>query len=254
MNKATISQRVALGGMQTERDNADHRRGPLRGAEHRKIELDEEIQCIPVESIISIKYSGAIKKELTEQIHQRLKTPPPLVQLSCCGKVNQWCCKTFCCCCNDSNNQVHIDPGRTIPQIVDEKGERVILITIEYIRYNNIDTPSYFNALATTDAAVYYKDHLHTDTLKFYLLNNQVFEQTDFDLKRMQGATLCRLVTHLKAMAGQYPDEPTLQNIISKQEVQVIGDPPQETMNRLSGPGIGALTLTAQVPVHTTQN
>jgi hypothetical protein len=254
LNQATLSQRVALGGIQTQRDNADHHIGPLRGVEHRKIELDEEIQCIPIESIISIKYSGEIKKELTEQMHTRLRTPPPQYQLSCCQKLNQWCCTTFCCCCKDSKNQVHVDSGQTIAQIIGEKGERVILITIEYIRYNNINTPSYFNALATTDAAIYYKENLHTDTLKFYLLNNQDFDQTNFDLKRVQGATLCRLVTQLKAMAGEYPDEPTLESIIRKQEIQVIGDPPQETMNRLVGPGTTMIKLEARVPVHTTSN
>jgi hypothetical protein len=198
-----------------------------------------------------MKYSGEIKKELTEQMHARLKTPPPPVDFSCCSKMNLWCCKTFCCCCD---NQVHVDPVRTIAQIVDEKGERVILITIEYIRYNNINTPSYFNALTTADANVYYRERLHTDILKFYVLNNQDFEQTNFDLKRAQGATLCRLVTHLKAMAGQYPDESTLQNIISKQEIQVIGDPPQESLNHLVGPGRMAFSLTARVPIHATQD
>lgn len=65
-NMATISQRVALSGKQTARDDADQRRGPLHKSEHRKIELDEEIQCIPIDSIISIKYSGEVKKEHKE--------------------------------------------------------------------------------------------------------------------------------------------------------------------------------------------
>jgi hypothetical protein len=55
-------------------------------------------------------------------------------------------------------------------------------------------------------------------------------------------------------MAGQYPDESTLQNIISKQEIQVIGDPPQESLNHLVGPGRMAFSLTARVPIHTTQD
>jgi hypothetical protein len=177
-NHATASKRLPLGGRQTERDNADPHIGPLRGAQHRKVELDEEIQCIPIESIISIKYAGEVKKELTEQTHFRLNTPPPPVPLSCCEKVSRWCCTTCCCCCccNDSSNQVHIDPGRMITQIVGQKSERVISITIEYIRYNNIDTPSYFRALAPADATGYYKDHLHTDPIQFYLVNNQDFE------------------------------------------------------------------------------
>jgi hypothetical protein len=35
INMTTLSQRVALGGMRTERDNADHHLGPVRKAEHR---------------------------------------------------------------------------------------------------------------------------------------------------------------------------------------------------------------------------
>ncbi len=226
----------------------------MRGTENLKVELDEEIQCVPIDSIISIKYEGEVKKELTEQKHARLNTPPPSVPLSCCDRVSRWCCRTCCCCCNDSSNQVHIDPGRTITQIVGEKSERVILITIEYIRYHNIDTPSYFRALAATDAAVYYKEHLHTDTLKFYLINNQDFEQTDFDSKRAQGAALCRLVTQLKAMAGQYPDGSILENIISEHEIQVVGDPPKETMERLVGPGRTSASLEARITPQAIQN
>jgi hypothetical protein len=254
MNRATMSQRVALGGIQTERDSADRHLGPLRGVEHRQIELGEEIQCIPIESIISIKYSGEVKKELTEQAHARIRTPPPPVQLSCCQKMSQWCSKTLCCCCNESNNQVHINPDHTTVQVVDEKGERFILITIEYIRYSNINTPSYFGALATTDAAAYYKDHLHTDTLKFYILNNHDFEQADFDLKRAQGATLCRLITLLKAMSGQYPDEAALADIINKHEIQTVGDSPRENLDKLIGHGRATASLELRVPVHALQN
>lgn len=149
---------------------------------------------------------------------------------------------------------MHNDPEFTTPRIVDEKGERVILITIEYIRYHNINTPSYFTALATTDAAVYYRDHLYTDTMKFYLLNNQDFEHEDFNSKRTEGSLLCRLVTQLKALAGQYPDDSTLKNIIHQEQIHIIGDPPQETMNQLVEGGKTTATLTARVPVHTTEN
>jgi hypothetical protein len=58
VNEATMTQRVALGGMQTKRDNADRHLGPLRGAERRRMELEEEVILIPTESIISIKYSS----------------------------------------------------------------------------------------------------------------------------------------------------------------------------------------------------
>jgi hypothetical protein len=53
----------------------------------------------------------------------------------------------------------------------------------------------------------------------------------------MQGSTLCRLVTQLKSMVGRYPDESTLEMIISSQYNLAIGDPPQETIERISDLG-----------------
>jgi hypothetical protein len=44
-------------------------------------------------------------------------------------------------------------------------------------------------------------------------------------------------------MTGKYPDESTLENIITKHEIQVVGDPPKETMERLVGPGIISASL-----------
>lgn len=218
LNKVRLSQRMPS-------NTRDDRIGPLRGIEHRQLELDEEIQCIPIESILSIKYTGEIRKQLTEQTHAVLEQITPR-KLSCGEKFQRWCC------CKTMNNQVHTDTGQTISQIVDEKGERVILMTIEYIRYNHINSPSYFNVLPNDDAMNFYREHFHQDVLKFYLLNNHDFDRTNFDVKRAQGATFCRLVTQLKAMVDQYPNDATLETIIRKQEIQAIGDPLQETLNR----------------------
>ena len=234
VNETTMTKRVALGGMQTERDNADRHIGLSRGMEHRKLEQEEQVIVIPVESIILIKYSGEVKKEETEHKNVRLKTPPP-DKLSCCGKVSQWCSKTFCCCCDDSKTQVYKEPEQIITTISNQEAERKILITIAYIRYSNIDTASHIRVLSTADQQSFYKDHFYTDTLQFYLLDNYDFEPVDFDLKRMQASILCRLVTQLKTMNGHYPDEPTLEMIISRQDNLAIGDPPQETFQRLTG-------------------
>ena len=64
---------------------------------------------------------------------------------------------------------------------------------------------------------------------------HQEFEQVNFDLKRAQGAALCRLVTQFKDMDGRYPDKTALAEMINKHEVQVVGDPPQEMLERLVG-------------------
>jgi hypothetical protein len=245
MHEATMTQRIALGGMQTERDTADRHIGPSRGAEQHRIEVDEEVFVLPIESILSIKYSTEIKKGHTVAKNVRLKTPPPPVKLSCCEKIGQWCKTTFCCCgcCDDPKAKVHVEPEQIMTTITDKEAERKILITIEYVHYSNIDTPSHVRVLGTTDQLEFYKEHLHIETLKFYLLDNYEYEQTDFDLKRMQASTLCRLVTQLKTMTGHYPDESTLQMIIGKRDNLAIGDPSKETIVPLVGPGTSTTHL-----------
>jgi len=252
MNEASMTQRIALGGIQTERDNADHHLGSLRGAERRRIELEEKVVVIPIESILAINYSNEIKKGETEYKRVRLRTPPPQVQLSCCQEISK-CCKTFWCCDN-SKVQVHTEPEEIITTISNQEAERKVLITIEYIRYSNIDTPSHIRVLSVPDQFAFFREHLCKDTLNFYLLDSYDFEQADFDLKRMQASTLCRLVTQLKAMVGYYPDEPTLQMIIDKGDNMAIGDPPNETIGRLTGPGMITASLELTVPFQVNEN
>ncbi len=222
-------------GIQTKRDNADRHLGPSRGAKQWRIELEEEVIVIPIESIISIKYSSKVKKGEQEYKNVRLKTPPPPVKLSCCQRIGRWCSKTFGCCRKDSKYQVYNGPEQIMTTISHQEAERKILITIEYIRYSNIDTPSHTRVLLQSDQFNFFRENHHKDPLEFYLIDSYDFQQDDFDLKRMQASTLCRLITYLKTMIGHYPDEPTLEMIISKQDNLAIGDPPSETFDRLVG-------------------
>ncbi|CAF4636902.1 unnamed protein product, partial [Rotaria sp. Silwood2] len=65
--------------------------------------------------------------------------------------------------------------------------------------------------------------------------------------KRMQAATLCRLVTQLKSMIGHYPNEQTLEQLINRQGSLAIGDPPKETIERLLNPGKTVKSLEAPI-------
>ncbi|CAF4282701.1 unnamed protein product [Rotaria sp. Silwood2] len=256
VNEAATTQRIALGGIQTARDTADHHLGPAGGVERRKLELEEEITVIPIESIISIKSASDVKKGQTEYKTLRQKTPV-VIQLSCCERIVRWCNRTFCCCCcccDNSNHQINNEPEQIITTISNQEAERKILITIEYIRYSNIHTPSHIRVLPTTDQGTFYKEHLHTDILKFYLLDNIDFEQIDFDVKRMQAATLCRLVTQLKSMIGHYPNEQTLEQLINRQGSLAIGDPPKETIERLLNPGKTVKSLEAPISLTCIKN
>lgn len=255
VNQADMTVRVALGGLQTARDNADRHIGPLRGAEQRRIELEEKTTVIPVESILSIKSSNEIKKGETEYRNVRLRTPPPPIKLSCCQRINRWCSRTFCCCCNNAIGQGRIEPEEIITTISNQEAERKILITIEYSRYSNIDTPSHIRVLSLSDQVAFFRERFHTDILEFYLLDNHDFEQTDFDLKRMQASTICRLVTQLKSMSGHYPDALTLEHIIGKHDTLAIGNPPEENFRRLtSAERINASLNFTTVPIEAVEN
>jgi hypothetical protein len=213
--------------MQTQRDNADRHIGPSRGVEQQITEREEEVIVIPIESITLIKSSSEVKREETKRKNLRLSTPPPPVKLSCCGKVSQWCSKTFCCCCNDSKTQVHTGPEPIITTIANQEAGRKILITIEYMRYSNVHIPSTVRVLSPTGQQNFNKEQLQKETLIFYLLESHEYEHTDFELKQAQASTLCRLVTQLKAMAEHYPDEATLNQIMHKRENSLFGEKPK---------------------------
>jgi hypothetical protein len=55
-------------------------------------------------------------------------------------------------------------------------------------------------------------------------------------------------------MVGHYPDESTLEMIISKRDNLAIGDPPIETIGRLTGPGRITTSLELTVPIQAIQD
>ena len=198
--ESSITQKVALGGIQTQRDNADRHIGPSRGVEQQTTEREEEVIVIPIEPITLIKYASEVKKGETKRKNVRLRTPPLPVKLSCCGRVSQWCSKTFSCCCDDSKTQVHKKPEQIVTTIANQEADRKILITIEYMRYSNVHIPSTVLALSSNSKQTFNKQQLQKEMLQFYLFESHQFEHTDFDLKQTQASTLCRLITQLKAM------------------------------------------------------
>jgi hypothetical protein len=234
INEIVGEGRLALGGRQTKRDNADRRLESLVGVEHKQLELEEDIIVIPIESILSIKAATEVNRKQTERRQLRARTPIQSQPLSCCAKCSQWCCRAFCCC-NPSDAKVHNEP-EVVTTIEGENADRKVLVTIEYIRYSNIDTPSHVRALDTVDRTAFYKENFHTETLKFYLLDSSEFDATNFELRREQGAKLCRIVTQLKTMVRNYPDEQKLLQIINHNSEFAIGESPKETISSIAAP------------------
>jgi hypothetical protein len=134
------------------------------------------------------------------------------------SKVQDWCRNSCGCCpcsfCKNINVELSVE-------IIDDK-----IIKKKDTPYGYGRISSYFNALATTDTTVYYREHPHP-----YILSNSIY-----------------LIIKIST------DEPILESIISKQEIQVIGDPLQETMNHLIWPGTTTVRLGTRVPVHTTSD
>lgn len=224
-------QGVTVGRIQTKQDIVNRPPGSSLGSHQYKVDLEEKIIIIPVESILSIKYSSELKKEETESRHIRRNIPSSSIKYSCCEKFRRCCQRTFCCR-RDSKKQIYAKSEQIITTNSNQKAERKILITLEYARYSNIDTPSHLRVTSTAFQTNFYDQHFHVDSLEFYLLDNNEFEKTDFDLKRMQGSILCCLVTQLKAMIGRYPDEETLEEIINTHDYFEAGDPPTEKFAR----------------------
>ena len=73
-------------------------------------------------------------------------------------------------------SQVHHKSEEMITTISKGGAERKILITIEYDHYTNIHIPSHIRLLSTNDQVEFYKEKLHTDTMKFYLIDNSEFD------------------------------------------------------------------------------
>ena len=240
-----------MGGLQTQRDNANRSTNPVRGVTHLKAEVDESTVLIPVESILSIQYSTEIKKGCTET-QCIVRDIPRQVEYSCCDRVKNWCHRAFCCCCDGEKlKKQESKPDKIVTTVTDEHAERKIIVTIEYVHYSNIHTPSHIRVLQTSDQAEFYQKRLHSETLKFYLTVSRQTEQDNFHIRQKEAAMLCRLVTQLKSMIGHYPDEQTLEQIVNKRSALTIGEPPTETIQRINPAGsITNVNLRTTPPQH----
>ena len=139
-------------------------------------------------------------------------------------------------------------------KIGDQTAERRVLITIEYVSYSNIDTPSHVRVLDNQDKFALYKENLAKKTVQFFLLCDSTFEDRDFAVKREQAAALCRLVTQLKMMSGKYPSGKELEQLVSRESRLTMGDPVNESIQSLTGPATTKTSVAITAPRTTTQH
>jgi hypothetical protein len=190
------------------------------------IGIDEEIQMIPVEDIISIKVASEIKIVVDNQTTRTAKDLPP-EDLSCCETLQKCCIRRVCyCCCTEK---------KVAPEFVEntqrtEKAARRIVVTIKHVRHSNVDTPTNVRVLSAIRQAAFYEEQLAVDTVKFYYLHNTEVEKNEYNKQLQDSETLARIIIQLKAMNGHYPDVPQLEQIINQQQIRLFGIELDETL------------------------
>ncbi|CAF3307916.1 unnamed protein product [Rotaria socialis] len=196
-----------------------------------KVGVDQNIQMLAIEDILSIKVSTEVKKEAVQRTNAVIKDKPP-EELTCCEKVKSCCTKTICTCCHTEALDM---PEYNTTTSLKERANRAITITIEYLRYGNVDTPSNLRVLAKEKQADFYHKLLHTDTIKFYYLQDTHCNEDDYKKCLSESETIARIVVQLKSMVGHYPDETQLKTIVSQKNTHAFGKEVSEKIEMLQG-------------------
>jgi hypothetical protein len=135
---------------------------------------------------------------------------------SCVGPFRCWCCR----------KKKLVDIIKRTNTVSEREAERVIIITIEYNKYSNLDSATNTRLLSTDEQFAYYKDKFKPDAeMKFCLVNSTEVDPTNFELKREEAKTLCRTVMQLKGMRNHYPSDNELDKILDQAIKRTFGDP-----------------------------
>ncbi|CAF0965716.1 unnamed protein product [Adineta steineri] len=172
---------------------------------------------------------------------------PTEVKEGCCTR----CGNLFrCWCCGKKKLLKFIKRTNTKAQ---RQAERVVTMTIEYNKYSNLDSATHTCLLSEQDRFAYYKHKFQADLeLTFYLINDQEYEQTNFDAKKNEAETLCRAVMQLKGMKKQYPSEDQLEKILNQAHQRTFGvvfhEPALQLESARDLPRIGGGRLAEHLP------
>jgi len=192
-----------------------------------KVGIEQQIQMVPVEDIISIKISTEVKKAVEQQKSVALRHAPS-EELTCCQKVK----KALRCCCKKG---VPVAPEYVVHSNESRKATRIITVTIEHIRYGLMDTPTHLRVLPKKDQDAFYEQRFHVDTIKFHYLNSEIFDENEYNIQLQGCEALARLVMQLKAMKDHYPDETQLQKIIQQYRIHHFGQIINSDIKMLGG-------------------
>ncbi|CAF1470949.1 unnamed protein product [Adineta steineri] len=199
-----------------------------------KFGINQEIQMLPIEDILSIKISTEVKKAVGQEKTVAIKQAPK-DELTCGKKFkNALCCK----------KQVAQAPEHQVTTTEKRNATRTITVTIERIHYSLIDTPSHLRVVSEKRQEQFYDSHLKERVIKFHYLNNEIFDENEYMIHLQQCEDLARLVMQLKAMNNHYPDEAQLQSIIQQNHIHHFGQIVNRDIETLEGTSdVTALTV-----------
>lgn len=204
--------------------------------EENRFGLDQSIQMIPVEDIISTAIESSVKKERIQETRKRVKTPPRK-DLSCKDQMKQCCIKNFCCCCSCFSCCQEDRVAPVIEEIPKEHkaATRNILFTIKYLRHSYVDTPSNVRVLSDAKQSQFYENKLNEETLKFYYYSNEDFSEEHYNNQMQEAEGLARIITQIKGMSPKYPDPAQFQEMVKQHEIAVFGFQPNEDLSTGAG-------------------
>ncbi|CAF1190937.1 unnamed protein product [Adineta ricciae] len=198
--------------------------------------LDEMVTMIPVEDIISIHYTTDLKK--STKLKENTQQVPVVDQQGCC-----------CCAAPKPEHQTEMTTENHV--------HRMITIYLQYSKHSNLDTVSNARILSESDRQQFYKDHLQPAMeKKFYLVNNIEYDSTNFEEKKLQAESLCRIITQLKGMnvgipstSISYPNPQEFQKILAQSHSSVFGDISQERVHSVQTQALGVVTTWTATPM-----
>lgn len=209
----------------TNKKKFDQQLGSLSAAKHENLSSDETVVMVPIEDVINIYYTCDVKKSVKAE--ERSHLVPATAETGCFGG----CCK--------KNSR----PERRIEFYEQKNAQRVITVHLQYSKYSNLNTVSNVRLLPESERAQFYKDQFHPNTeLTFYLVNNNEFEATNFEQKRMHAENLCRIIIQLKGMSGSVlgnNQRPHTAENIEAPVVSISYPSPQELQQMTSQPYFG---------------
>ena len=149
--------------------------------------------------------------------HEELLPLPPEKSscFDCCDSFRCWCCR----------KKTLVRLIKRTKKTNQQDAERVITVTIEYLVYSNLDSPSNVRLLNEEEQKEFFKERFQSkQELQFYLTHNRDVDSKHFELRSKEAEALCRSIIQLKAMNSSYPSDNDLDKVLDQVHRRTFGD------------------------------